>query len=256
MTVYLVLLMLLNFLVDWLLMMGANRLTGHPPGWKRCAWAAALGATYAGACVMPGMYFLSNLLWRMVCLGVMSVIAYGHDWSALRRGAVFVLLSMAMGGVAMGIGREDIPTLLLAAVGVVALCIWAVRYPLGTKKFHDVQLYWKDKKVRLIALMDTGNTLCDPVTGCSVLVVGSDVAGKLGISASVLADPITALARQSIPGARLIPYRAVGKPGGMLLMLRFDRVLLGGKEISPMVAFAPEEIGKNCGYQALAGGSL
>jgi hypothetical protein len=33
-----------------------------------------------------------------------------------------------------------------------------------------------------------------------------------------------------------------------------EEVRLNGRAISPMVAFAPDEIGRNGGYQALAGG--
>ena len=58
MAVYLDLVVLLNFLVDALLLMGANRLTGHPPGWKRVALAAAIGGVYAGVCMLPECRFL------------------------------------------------------------------------------------------------------------------------------------------------------------------------------------------------------
>ena len=256
MVVYLDLVVLLNFLVDGLLLMGANRLTGHEPGWKRCALAAAVGGIYAGVCMLPDFAFFGNLFWRMVSLGAMAVIAFGWNWGALRRGAIFVLLSMALGGMALGVGRGNFGSLVLAAGGVALLCAMGIRSPLGMEKFQSVELHWRGETVKLTALVDTGNTLCDPITGSSVLVVGMDVGNRLGISREMICDPITAMTTQNIPGARLIPYRAVGKPGGMLLLLRFDRVLLGGKEISPMVAFAPEEIGRTDGYQALAGGVL
>ena len=256
MTVYLDLVVLLNFLVDGLLLMGANRLTGYPPGWRRCALAAAVGSVYAGLCMLPGYRLLGNTLWRMVCLAAMAGIAFGWNISALRRGTIFVLLSMALGGMATGIGRGDFASLILAAAGVLLLCALGVRSPLGIDKYQPVELCYNGQKLKLTALVDTGNTLSDPITGASVLVVGVDVGRKLGISREIIRDPISALAKGELPGARLIPYRAVGKPGGMLLMLRFDRVLLGKKEISPMVAFAPEEIGSTDGYQALAGGTV
>lgn len=256
MVVYLDLVVLLNFLVDGLLLLGANRLSGHEPGLKRCALAGALGGVYAGLCMLPYCRFMGNLLWRMISLGTMAVIAFGWNLSALRRGAIFVLLSMALGGMALGVGQGNFGSLVLAAGGVAFLCAMGIRSPLGMEKFQSVELHWKDEKIKLTALVDTGNTLRDPVTGGSVLVVGMDVGSRLGISREMIRDPITALTKQNMPGARLVPYRAVGKPGGMLLLLKFDRVLLGGKEISPMVAFAPEEIGRSDGYQALAGGVL
>lgn len=256
MTVYLDLVILLNFLVDGLLLMGANRLTGYPAGWRRCALAAVLGSLYAGVCMLPEYRFLANTLWRIVSLAAMAGIAFGWNVSALRRGTIFVLLSMALGGMATGIGRGDFASLVLAAAGVLLLCAVGIRSPLGIDKYQPVEMHWKGQKLKLTALVDTGNTLTDPITGASVLVVGVDVGRKLGISREMIHDPIGALATGEIPGARLIPYRAVGKPGGMLLALRLEQVRLGGRTISPMVAFAPEEIGVHDGYQALAGGTL
>ena len=254
MVVYLDLVMLLNFLVDCLLLMGTNRLTGYPPGWKRCVLAGVYGGVYAGVCMLPGGRFLGNLLWRMVSLGVMAVIAYGWNLSALRRGTIFLLLSMALGGMVMGIGRGDFLSLLLASAGVALLCCIGVKSPLGLEKYQRVQLKWQGATLCITALVDTGNTLRDPITGECVLVAGLDVGRRLGISREMIRDPITSLGKASLPGARLIPYRAVGKPGGMLLMIRLDEVRLADRVISPMVAFAPEELGGNNGYQALAGG--
>lgn len=256
MTVYLDLMILLNFLVDGLLLMGANRLTGYPAGWRRCALAAALGSAYAGLCLLPGYRFMGAPLWRLVCLAAMAGIAFGWNVSALRRGTIFVLLTMALGGMATGIGSGNFVSLMLAAGIIWLLCVLGIKSPLGIDKYQPVELQWKGQKLKLTALVDTGNTLTDPITGGSVLVVGMDIGQKLGISREMIHDPITALARGEIPGARLIPYRAVGKPGGMLLALRLEQVRLGGRVISPMVAFAPEEIGLHEGYQALAGGTI
>ena len=53
--------MLLNFLVDALLIMGTNRLTGYPVMVGRTASAAALGSLYSGACLLPGFRFLGGI---------------------------------------------------------------------------------------------------------------------------------------------------------------------------------------------------
>ena len=254
MVVYLDLVVLLNFLVDALLLTGANRLTGHPSSWRRCTLAAAVGGIYAGLCMIPECRFLGNLLWRMVSLGAMVVIAYGCNGSALRRGMIFVLLSMALGGIALGMGSGNFFSIVLAATVVALLGAIGLKMPLGAQKYQPVELSWRGQKIKLTALIDTGNTLRDPITGGSVLVVGMDVGRKLGFSREAICDPIAVLAANPIPGARLIPYRAVGRSGGMLLMVRLEEVRLNGQVISPMVAFAPDEIGRNGEYQALAGG--
>ena len=69
--------MLLNFLVDALLIMGTNRLTGYPVMVGRTASAAALGSLYSGVCLLPGFRFLGGNLWRITSLAVMSGIAFG-----------------------------------------------------------------------------------------------------------------------------------------------------------------------------------
>ena len=60
MTVYLDLVMVLNFLVDFLLLLGTNRLSGFPPGIWRCGAGALVGAVYSGACLLPGFRLISR----------------------------------------------------------------------------------------------------------------------------------------------------------------------------------------------------
>lgn len=254
MVVYLDLVMLLNFLIDGLLLLAANRLTGHPPGWKRAAWAAAAGSAYAGLCLLPQTRWLGGPVYRLLCLGVMAVIAFGWDWSTIRRGAVFLLLSMALGGLAQGLDQRGFFALVLSAGALAALCHFGLNHPVGTRQYQPVELSWGGKCLRLTALVDTGNTLRDPITGATVIVAGADVAQKLGIPGRFVTDPVEALSTGRLPGARLIPYRTVGCAGGMLLGVRCQRILLNGQQVSPLVAFAPECIGKPEAYQVLAGG--
>lgn len=254
MTVYLDLVVLLNFLVDGALLLAANRLTGYPPGWGRAALGAFIGAVYAAVCLVPGFSFLGNFFWRVVSLAGMSVAAFGCNAGVLRRGTVFVLLSMALGGVALGLGNGGIFQLIFAAAGVAALCRVGLPTPVGAQKLCPVELRWRGETLKILALMDTGNTLRDPVSGQTVLVVGEQVGRRLGLTSGQLQDPVAALADGSLSGARLIPYQAVGQRTGLLLGLRLEQVKLNGKPVSPLVAFAPEPIGGESGFQALAGG--
>lgn len=257
MSVYLDLVIVINFLVDLLLLLGTNRLTGYPPGILRCAVSSAVGGLYAGICMLPGFSFLGNTLWRTVFLCVMAVLAFGWNGSALRRGVLFVFLSMAMGGIALGIGKNSLFSLIMTALVVVGMCVLAFRGKLNGQKFVPVELTLGGHKYRLIALLDTGNTLKDPVTGQQVLVVGADVAQRvLGLSSMELSDPIGTIGAGSVPGLRLIPYRAVGQSGGMLLCIRFDEVRINGEQGGKLVAFAPDKIGGDGSYQALTGGIL
>ena len=102
MHIYVDLVAVLNTIVDFFLILGTNRLAGFPPGYTRSAAAAAVGGIYGGACLIPDFAFLGSPVWRAVCLAAIAVIAFGWNRSALQRGGIFVLLSMALGGIAMG----------------------------------------------------------------------------------------------------------------------------------------------------------
>ncbi len=257
MKVYMDLVVLLNFLVDYLLLLGTNRLSGYPSAGKKPLLAAALGGLYAGACMLPGFAFLAGTFWRLASLGLMSVIAFGWDRDALRRGVLFTFLSMALGGVALGLGSGGFWSLVLAAALVSLMCLLGFRGRAGEASYVPIRITHNGKTASLTALVDTGNTLRDPVTGRGVLVVDADVAQKLLLlSQEQLAHPVETLAAGCCPGLRLIPYRAVGQPSGMLLGLRADSLLIDGKESEHMVAFAPQKIGQGKPYQALAGGAL
>lgn len=255
MIVYLDAVALLNFLVDFLLLLGTNRLCGYPPCWGRSALAAVLGGIYGAVCMLPGMGFLGNTLWRCVFLGLMSWIAFGFSKSALRRAVIFVLLCMALGGIAQGFGIGGAASIIASAAAVCAMCILGFRDRPGSVSYVPVELSYGSKQLRVTALCDTGNTITDPITGRSVLVVGAEVAQQLtGLTQQQLRSPVSAVSQATIPGLRLIPYRTVSQPSGMLLALRFPRVRIGSWQGSSLVAFAPEKLCDDGQYQALTGG--
>lgn len=257
MLVYLDLVVILNFLVDYLLILGTNRLAGYPTSYGKSALASLLGALYGGACLLPGFSFLSNMLWRAVSLAVMACIAFGINRSAVQRGAVFVLLSMALGGIATGFGKGGFWVLVLSALLMWLLCRVSFRGGTGQREYIPVELSWEGRKISLIALRDTGNTLRDPLTGEQVLVAGADVGMELlGLTEHQLRHPVETLASGMLPGMRLIPYHAVGQPGSMLPAVRFRNVKIGNTYEDPLVAFAPEVLARGAVYRMLTGGAV
>ena len=257
MRVYLDLVVLLNFLVDFLLLLGTNRLAGYPGGYVRSALAAVLGGIYAAGCLVPGFSFLGNTLWRLVSLVLMAGIAFGWNRGAVQRGAVFLLLSMALGGFATGFGKGNFWILVASALVLWMLCRVSFRGSVGQKEYVPVELCWEDRKISLIALRDTGNTLRDPLTGEQVLIAGADVGTELlGLTEQQLRHPVELLTSGKVAGLRLIPYHAVGQPGGMLPAVRFHGAKINGTYEDPLVAFAPEVLARGAVYRMLTGGAV
>ena len=254
MSVYLDLVMGLNFLVDFLLILGTNRLLGFPPGVKQAVFSALLGAIYSGACLLPGLRFLGNGLWRMVFLVLMCACAFGCNRSAVKRGGIFLLLSMSMGGMGLMIGNGSVPMLILAALGIWLICRIGFGNGIG-QEYVPVEIRHNGVHMKLLALKDTGNTLRDPISGESVLILSADAALQIsGLSREQLMHPMETMLER--PGFRLIPYYAVGQTGGMMLGMKLDQVTIGNYRGSAIVAFAPDQIGRGDGYQALTGGVI
>lgn len=250
--VYLDLVMGLNFLVDYLLLVASQRLSGFSGDRKRLLAAAAVGAVYSGGCCLPGLRFLAGLHWRIISLVLICAVAFGWNKGAWRRGGIFLLLTMALGGLAMQLERGNILTLLLASASLWVLTVAAFGGRVGGRSFLPLEISDGENTLHLTALVDSGNTLRDPVSGEEVLVVGPEEAQRLtGLSREQLSAPMDTLSFRAVPGLRLIPYRAVGG-SGMLLAKRFPRVRLGNRDGSALVAFAPHHLGDGS-YQALAG---
>lgn len=243
--------MLLSFAVNFLLLRGTAQLAMEDAGVGNLLTASLLGAAYAGACLLPGLAFLRGTVWWLLSLLGISVLAFGWNRSTWKKGGIFVLLTMALGGTALAVGRGEGWMLLLYALVVRVLG----RVAFGTNRhLLPVRISGGGKTVELTALIDTGNELRDPITGERVLVIGAKAAEALtGLSQSRLRDPLTTMESEGIPGLRLIPYRTVGSETGMLLAMRFPSVKIGGRDRPGIVAFAPQDLGGES-YQALAGG--
>lgn len=252
--VYLDVVMLLNFIVDFLLLMGAARLSGGEPDGKRTALAAALGGIYSGLYFLPGLSVLAGSVGRAVSLGLMSVIAFGFSASAMKQTGIFLLLFQALGGLALSLERGAWVSVLLAAGSLWLLCLGILDDVSG---YIPLELAYGENTLHLTALRDTGNALRDPITGEQVLVISAQAAGNLtGLTPEQLRSPLETLACRPVPGLRLIPYRAVGTAGGFLLGLRLENARIGKRRRSVVAAFAPDGLDGEERFQALAGGML
>ena len=113
----------------------------------------------------------------------------------------------------------------------------------------------------LRALRDSGNTLCDPITGEAALVVDAQTAAELlpqaDLTPARLSAPAALLPElaQRYPALRfrLLPYRAVGTSAGLLLAVRCELVDAGGRARRALAAFSPTPVSDGGAYHALTG---
>lgn len=277
--VYIDSLFLLNWIVDYLLLLATARLSGEIIRRLRLALGAALGALYAAATFFPGMGFLGHPACRLGSAVLMILCSFGGSRRLLRVTLVFFGLACAFGGGILAIGllvgrglslrngilysAMDLKLILLsAAFCYVLLTLFFQRAARHSRReLRRSILTLGDKQIVLTALMDTGNTLADPVSGRPVMVAeGEKLQSFLPekIGREQLRDPVSAMECLSDTGEgrrfRLLPYRSVGVECGMLLALRVDRVQVGEEDYGSMlVALSPNLVSDGGGYNALVG---
>lgn len=238
-----------NFLVNVMMLAGTGVLAGRRTEPWRVILASILGASWALACIGRAGWWLGEYWSHWVCLWGMGWIVFQQDF---RTGAAFFLLALTLEGAAASSLRFGLWQLPVYAAAAQLVLRWAFR---PQRRLLPVEIAGTKETVTLKALYDTGNELRDPITGSPVLVVCRSAAARLvGLTEQQLADPLGTLTDSPLPGLRLIPYRAVGTEGGMLLARYFSDVRIGNRRGAGMVAFAPQEFGAD--YQAIAGGSL
>ena len=247
---------LLNFMVNFFLLLGTNRIAGHSTKYLRAVLASGFGGVYGGLCMFRGLHFLGNTLWRLVSIALICWIAFGSSKSTLRKGALFALLHLALTGIAAGMDGGGFWSVLVTAGAISLVWVTGLWSRPGLGGLVPVELLHNGQRLSITALQDTGNTLRDPVTGQPVLVVGADVAQRLtGLTREQLHSPVEVMRISPIPGLRLIPYHTIDKAGGLLLAMRIAQVKIGSQKGSALVAFAPEVFGEGKNYQALTGGA-
>lgn len=269
----------LNAAVDYLLLLGTARLSGLPlrRGWL-LLWAA-LGGGYAAAVFLPGLTLLAHPLGRLAAGAGMALAAFRGRW---QQAALFFLLAGGLAGVVLALGLAAGSPLALAQRVYYADISWpmllasaGVGYVLlhllfgqgarhGGGELLQITIVIGGRRETVTALHDTGNTLRDPVSGRAALVLERSAAERLwpGEMAEVLALPLTPeekmarLYRQGC-GVRftLLPFRAVGTEGGLLLAARSDYIEVEGKRyMRTPVALSEQPVSDGGGYHALWGG--
>ena len=85
---------ILIFVVDFLLIVGTNSISGYPLQIKRASLASLSGAAYALLCLLPDFAFLGKDICRIFVLLLISMIAFGWKRNAFQRAVILLLLSL------------------------------------------------------------------------------------------------------------------------------------------------------------------
>lgn len=276
MEIYVDSLLLLNFTVNYLLLLSAVRISGCVFSRLRLMLGAAIGAVYALAVLFPAFQFLSGLGGKLLVETVMVLAAFGAHRKSIRLGLLVLGTSLAFAGAAMLV--SSFSSGLMASWGMVyapldfrtLILVTGVTYGILSLVYHRTakdpsrhiaraQVRMEGRTMTMNCLLDTGNNLVDPMTNRPVTVIEGAVLAQLlpELDSSSLADPARAVQaiREHYPGAapRLIPYSALGVRQGMLAAVKCQDLTVDGKiEKGAIIALAPDPLSDNGSFEAIS----
>lgn len=283
-----------NLVMDFLLLYTAARLCKIAARPYRLGFAAALGALYALCLFFPvarplvgaGGKLLMSLLMVVAAYAPLSVRRLGLSLAAFYMAAVgcvggALVLAYLLAPATAGNGLWDVDVVLAGrlapAMAAVAPVLW---FFAGVARRRKDQ-YASSGRLRLVihldgqtvgvdALVDTGNSLADPVTGHPVVVVESESLRPLlpeSLTRALFApgeldfSGLTDLSGEKMAcRLRLIPFQSLGR-SGLLLGFRPDRLevfssLRNNSVNEVVVAITRDRFDPGLNYHALVHPSL
>lgn len=281
MVVYLDLVFILNSLSDALALYVTARLSGLYLRTKQFLASAVLGGMYGALCLLPQFKIFDGFVSQMILAFLLVHLTFGKQESIFRIFVLFLILSCTLGGAITAVSqymytngvKNSLQTLdwkVFFLVGIICYFFLSVVFRSSAKhavsgQICRVSVLLRGQRVSFDALLDTGHTLCDPITGSPVLTVWCKALESLWLEEErkILvqlekqgslwcAEQIYAL----LPGKfRLLPYCAVGVHHAMLLTFRADDVTVNGERLGSIaVALSATPVSDGGGYSALWGG--
>ena len=240
--IYLDVLFVLNFCMDYCILRASSAIGGRMCSMKRLTIASLLGAVYAVVSLL--FPFLNVVAMRLLSCAGMACIAFGiRDLRKLLRQTLLVLLvTFVFGGCVTALEQLSGTTLsqggvLYAPVSRKVLFVsMALAYGLSGIVFRNqakenrpygetVCLTYGGKIQEFYLLVDSGNTLCDAITGKPVLVLTRAAAIKilpdnaqflpLLLGENNAAELVQRIRQVGLTGWRLVSFHSIGGGGLM-----------------------------------------
>lgn len=256
--VYVDMLFLINFLMDFVVLWAAARLAQVRVPILRLFCGAFIGAIYSVLVLLPSLQYLSSIEMKFIVSIIMAIAAYMPlSWKKFGQVVFyFYLVAFTIGGAVLGIiylvgGStltglfSNLPLsylwLLIAVVAAAVLGKYGVAYFKNTV-LQDllkipIIIRIQGAELKVTGLVDTGNQLVDPLTGSPVVIVEygilkrylppelQDIAGNSG---EVDLAKLTEITPKEGSGfsLRLIPFTTIGKSHGMLIGFLPDEIIV------------------------------
>lgn len=196
MTVYVEVVLLNNFAVDFALCISAQILRNKKLNISRALIASIIGALVACYYAIAPKWL--QIVIKILLAPLMSLIALKIDGKCIKRKLAcflkstiaFCLLTYFLGGIVYGLSYVlgvDISSYILlfvvaigVAISIIAVYLLVRKKSKGEKSLKQVELVIGGNSHLLSGLCDSGNLLVDSISGLPVVILSNDASLKLG----------------------------------------------------------------------------
>ena len=267
MYIYAEYLLIENFIINYIILYVTKRFTRTDTHMVRIILSALLGSIYTLIVFIPSLQFMANFVGKISISIVLIIIAFNplrikkfmklfatfYTVSFVFAGGSFALFYLTNSKVYFGEGIFYIKNIsgLKPSILIVGIIISIIFYKIASQfiygKISKENMYvnltvkLKDKKAKFKGLVDTGNSLMDPITNIPVIIVEfSAIKELLPYSIQEIftinnEDDLNIISKVMYKSDekikfRLIPFKSIGKNNGMLLVFKPDRVIIENNE--------------------------
>lgn len=254
MTLYIDIILIENIIMNYIILFTTGIVCKDSTSHFRIIIASTIGAVYAVLMYIFKLSIYNNLISKTILSIGMVYVAFNSKnvKALLKQISVFYLTSFCFGGATYYllnfintkltnningnfIGMYPIKMAILG--GTVGFIIINLSFKIVknriTKKdlIYDISIYCEQKKVKINALLDTGNMLNDPLTGMPVLIVEKQKIDDIipneiidNLDKDLNYNVFEKIDENSRRRYSIIPFSSVGKKNGILIGFRPDYI--------------------------------
>lgn len=247
-----------NFIINYLLLYSTNRITKSKVKKKSIVIGSLVSTVYSVIVFLPSLLFLSSFIFKLLISALIvyltfkskSIKNFCYQWFC------FYIVSFIFAGAIISLSANftNISKFLLREVSLLeifsikhiilgtlmALFISVIVFGFNhTKKemerfIVDAKIIYSQREIEIKALIDTGNTLKDPLSNRSVFVV--ELSRLYSLLPEGLVDYYNSKEKKNIEDViinlndkfpiLLVPFKSIGNDNGLILGFRPDKVII------------------------------
>lgn len=286
MTIYIDLIFLENIFMNFIIIYATSIILKKDLKILRISIGSVIGAAYACIYYLSNLEIYSNIILKIILSLVIVYISFNSKTvkSFLKELLIFYLTSFTFGGVTFAllyfISPGDIlfqngvlvgiyPLKMILIGGLIGFIIIissfkSIKNKIAKKDMACILIVkFGDKKIKVKAIIDTGNFLKEPLTGKPVVIVEKSILEN-AISGDILNNLENIISGKKhidyehISKIKLIPFTALGTESGLLLGIKPDEFYINYQEKiiennNVIIGIYGKSLSKNNKYNALVG---